>query len=339
MRASFARILYSVGVLQLIFHLRLRNRAIVLMYHRVVSREDREFISSHPGIIVDTDAFEKHLGWLRKHFDVVSLSEFKERMISRRHFQEPTCLITFDDGWQDNFCQAFPLLERYGLPAVIFLPVGFIGTKKRFWQEYLTHSLFQALLSSDGEKHLGCEKIFEKLGLDRSLLTPDEVGKVKIQKSISQAKTFSDEELGNLISETHKVIDRQSKYKENFDTFLSWEQVKRMAGDRINFGSHTVNHKILTKIPFEQVQKEVRLSKLVLENQLGDETIAFSYPNGNYNAEVKKIVISNGYQLAFSTEPGLVSPEDDAFTIKRINVHQEGAPSIPLLLARILGIF
>lgn len=140
-RVSIASILYWVGALHFLLWLRLRNRAIVLMYHRVVSKKNLDKIFSHPGIVVETETFEKHLRFLCRYFRVVSLDEFKERMITGQPFQDRICLITFDDGWQDNFNEAFPVLERYGLPAVIFLPVGFIGTRKRFWQESLTHSL------------------------------------------------------------------------------------------------------------------------------------------------------------------------------------------------------
>ena len=137
-----------MGALHLLLWIRLRNRAVVLMYHRVIDREDRDKAYSHPGIIVETSTFERHLRFLRTHFHVASLREFRDRMISGRPFAKRTCLITFDDGWQDNYTHAFPLLAKHELPATIFLTSGFVGTGRRFWQESLAHSLFVALEES-----------------------------------------------------------------------------------------------------------------------------------------------------------------------------------------------
>ena len=169
-------------------------------------------------------------------------------------------------------------------------------------------------------------------------LLPDEAGKTRIQEKVGQAKALSENELKGLLNEVSETMDGQLSSKEHIDTFLTWEQVKRMAAGQIRFGSHTINHKILTKIPLDQVQEEVESSRLAIENELGHEIFAFSYPNGNYNVEVKEMVVSNGYQLGFSTEAGLVSSEDDRFTIKRVNIHQGAAFNIPLFLAKIVGI-
>ena len=330
-------ILYWIGLLHLLLRIRLRHRAIVLMYHRVVSKEDLKRIHSQPGIVIETETFEKHLRILSRHFHVVSLDEFKERMITGQPFQDRTCLITFDDGWQDNFTEAFPLLVRYDLPAVIFLPVSFIGTGKRFWQESLTHSLLGVLERCNGKTHSVHGAILAKLGLDMGTFMPDETGITRIQEKVGQAKALSENELKNLLNELSETMDGQLSSNAHLDTFLTWEQVKTMAAGQIRFGSHTINHKILTRIPLDQAQEEVGSSKRAIQNELGHEILAFSYPNGNYNSEIKEMVISNGYQLGFSTEAGLVSSEDDRFTIKRVNIHQGATFSIPLFLAKIVG--
>ncbi len=82
----------------------------------------------------------------------------------------------------------------------------------------------------------------------------------------------------------------------------------------------------------------MRGSRRAIEKELGKEIIAFSYPNGDCDAESRRIVVDNGFDLAFGTEPGLVASGDDRFTIKRINIHQGAASSVPLLMATIVGI-
>jgi peptidoglycan/xylan/chitin deacetylase (PgdA/CDA1 family) len=337
-RSALARVLYLVGALHLLLWLRLRNRAVVLMYHRVIDREDRHKAYSHPGIIVETPTFEEHLRFLRKHFHVASLGEFRGQMMSGRPFARRTCLITFDDGWQDNYTHAFPLLAKHELPATVFLTSGFVGGGRSFWQESLAHSLFVALGAEDDATVRARGKILAKLGLDASSLLPDESGKAGIKENVSRAKNFPEQEREVLVEEARRLADGQSSPAEHIDSFLTWANVREMAAGGLDFGSHTVNHQLLTTIPSERVQEEVRGSRRAIEKELGKEIIAFSYPNGNCDAESRRIVVDNGFDLAFGTEPGLVASGDDRFTIKRINIHQGAAASVPLLMATIVGI-
>jgi peptidoglycan/xylan/chitin deacetylase (PgdA/CDA1 family) len=337
-RSALARALYLVGALHLLLWLRLRNRAVVLMYHRVIDREDRHKAYSHPGIIVETPTFEEHLRFLRKHLRVTSLREFRDQMTSGRPFAKRTCLITFDDGWQDNYTHAFPLLAKYELPATVFLTSGFIGGGRSFWQESLAHSLFVALEAVDEPTVRARGEMLAKLGLDASSLLPDESGKAGIKENVSRAKDFPEQEREVLVEEARRLADGQSSPTEHIDSFLTWAHVREMAAGGLDFGSHTVNHQLLTTIPSDRAQEEVRGSRRAIEKELGKEIIAFSYPNGNCDAESRRIVVDNGFDLAFGTEPGLVASGDDRFTIKRINIHQGAAASIPLLMATIVGI-
>jgi peptidoglycan/xylan/chitin deacetylase (PgdA/CDA1 family) len=309
------------------------------MYHRVVPRRDLNRIYSHPGIVIETGTFESHLQTLRRYLRVISLDEFERRMIAGQPFRDRTCLITFDDGWQDNFTEAFPLLVRYGLPAAIFLPVGFVGTGRRFWQETLSDLLFHALTLPKSDRQGISELAVSKLGLDLDELIPDETGKARIQEKVSKAKALSEHELQSILDKVSAESDRNFDWGNHLDTFLTWEQVKTMAGSKIRFGSHTVNHMILTKVPLDLATEEVGSSMRAIEIELGQEVVAFSYPNGNYDAEIKEAVVTNGYQLAFTTQAGVVSAEDDRFTIRRVNIHEGAACSKPLFLARIVGIF
>lgn len=325
--------------MNLLLRFRLRKRAIVLMYHRVVPQRDVDRIYSHPGIVTESETFEKHLQALRRYFRVISVDEFGERMITGRPFDDRSCLITFDDGWQDNFTEAFPLLVRYALPAVIFLPVGFVGTGRRFWQETLSDLFFHALTLPKSDRKGMNELALSKLGLDLDGLVPDEIGKAQIQDAVTKGKALSDDELESLLEQASRAMDGTLNGRDHLDTFLTWEQVKTMAGSRIRFGSHTVNHKILTQIPLDQVQEEVGSSKIAIERELGHEINWFSYPNGNFNQQIEQFVQSTGYRLGFSTEAGLTSAADNCFNIKRVNIHETATSSIPLFLTRLVGIF
>lgn len=115
-----ARLLYSSGMLWILMRVRLRGRAVVLMYHRVLPEPLFSETFSHPGIIVTPDTFARHLEVLRRYFHPLTLEEFQECIELGHPFPRGACLITFDDGWIDNHEHALPLLRERGIPAVVF---------------------------------------------------------------------------------------------------------------------------------------------------------------------------------------------------------------------------
>jgi peptidoglycan/xylan/chitin deacetylase (PgdA/CDA1 family) len=129
-RAALANVLHYSGALRLHRHLALRDRALVLMYHRVLTPPEVH-PDLDPGMFVTTPAFEAHLAFLRGAFEVVDLEMLFEWREGRRTFDRPPCAITFDDGWSDNYTNAFPLLQKYALPATIFLVTGQVGGPDR----------------------------------------------------------------------------------------------------------------------------------------------------------------------------------------------------------------
>ncbi len=93
--------------------------AVVLMYHSI--SHNGEFFSVTPM------AFEQQMHYLRQmHFTVLSFDEFFARLQARKDLSRAV-VLTFDDGYEDNFTTAFPILQRYGLPATIFVNTSLIG--------------------------------------------------------------------------------------------------------------------------------------------------------------------------------------------------------------------
>jgi hypothetical protein len=95
-----------------------------------------------PGMYVCAKTFEAHVVYLQKHFVVLALDDLLERWrIDQLDADKAYCVITFDDGWQDNYQFALPVLKQYGLPATIFLATDFIGTDRWFWPDQVMYLL------------------------------------------------------------------------------------------------------------------------------------------------------------------------------------------------------
>jgi peptidoglycan/xylan/chitin deacetylase (PgdA/CDA1 family) len=90
-----------------------------------------------------------------------------------------------------------------------------------------------------------------------------------------------------------------------------------MSDNGISFGSHTLTHPFLTRIPYKHAQREIRLSKDIIEQKIGKPVTTFAYPSGNFDSEIKRIVKDAGYSAAVSTIPGHNSMHDDVYVLKR----------------------
>src|SRR6201999_329515 len=108
-----AATLYYSGALWLYAAVKLRGKAVVLMYHRVLPSGADSF--SHAGIVVTPQTFERHMRFFARHFRLLDLAGFRKELDGG--FGPRACLVTFDDGWQDNHRHALPVLRRHRVPA------------------------------------------------------------------------------------------------------------------------------------------------------------------------------------------------------------------------------
>ncbi len=330
---SIAHLLFYTGVLFLLKWIRLRKRAVILMYHRVLKEDERRGSFSHPGIIVDPETFSRQLDCLHKYFRVLTQTEFLQHL-EERNFPSSSVLLTFDDGWLDNYTNAFPILKEKELPAIIFLATGFIGNEKLFWQERLAACLFGCFLDR-GEK---ARKILGRCGLENIGTLSDEEAKKAIRTFVSFQKEQDQDTLRSLVEE---ITESSSASREShgIDKFLDWKQVREMSGHSLFFGCHSVHHHILTHIPPEVAVREIRESKKAIEDNCLTSPHLFCYPNGNHNDRIKEEVARAGFRAAMSTIPGYIDPSTDHYGLRRINIHQHISNSTPLFMARILGLF
>jgi peptidoglycan/xylan/chitin deacetylase (PgdA/CDA1 family) len=141
----------------------------VLMYHRVLPQSEAAAAAIHPGMYVTPEAFVKQLRYLSRVYEIVSLDQYFDWLTGGRTYTKIPCAITFDDGWADNYRYAYPLLQRYRIPATIFLVTNDIGKTEmltwpqvremetdglRFGSHTVSHALLTDLTIQDTEREL-----------------------------------------------------------------------------------------------------------------------------------------------------------------------------------------
>jgi peptidoglycan/xylan/chitin deacetylase (PgdA/CDA1 family) len=324
-----AGVLYHSGLLRLLCWLRravLRRREIcVLAFHRVLSQEEEAQANSLAGMVLKEATFAKLLAFLQREFRIVPLDAL---LRAPQDLSKPLCLLTFDDGWRDNFTVAYPWLKRYGAPATIFLTTGMLETQGVFWVEQLSRAW------RDPARRQQIQARFREARPGQAAPGLEEI--------VEACKRLPAAERGPFLEDLSLLGEAQAALYPA-DQMLMWDQVKEMSSSGIEFGSHTVTHPLLTYEDDATVERELCVSKQTLQERLGKEVGAFAYPNGDWNERVRKMVKDAGYQLAFTTRRRWYRQGEDLFAIPRIMLHEgnvtglDGKFSAAMLALRLCG--
>jgi len=297
-----------------------------------------------PGMYVRVESFEAHATYLREQFVVLSLVDLLEQW--RTNGLDPDkryCVITFDDGWHDNYSYAFPVLKKYDLPATIFLATDYIGTSRWFWPDELGYVLGRAREKmAKGD----CARALASVLAERSFadgttmptfpLFTKSNGSVDSDLLIEQCKHLPSETISGFIHRLSQVLEVRLP---NLRVILDWNEVKEMAKHNVTFGAHSCSHRILTNIPLAEVEDELVKSREALREHGLSPVPVFCYPNGNFDSEIQKLTQATGYLGAVGCEIGLEGRRpQDAFALRRISMHEDAALSDSLFALTLSGL-
>jgi hypothetical protein len=247
--------------------------------------------------------------YVSENFHVLALED-AVRMMTGRNLVENAICITFDDGYRDNFVNAFPVLKKYGLPATIFLASGVIGNGGMLWHD----RVFSAFRESRA-------KVLEwppRSGRMHAIDSP-EARISALNVALRRIKPLGVDVREEAIVELTSALGTQEKKKEP-DIMLQWEDIREMQKHRITFGAHTRTHPILSVLPPETAWEEIHGSKEDIERHTGVTVRAFAYPNGketDFNTKTMELLRKAGFECAVTTIPGTNFSGDDPYQLKR----------------------
>ncbi|MFC1708732.1 polysaccharide deacetylase family protein [Candidatus Omnitrophota bacterium] len=329
-------VFYYVGFLSLINYFRKKvlkkGSFTILTYHRI-SHSDY----GDPFLSVTPYGFEIQIQYLTNKYRVVSLEELIQRIHSPNTAVDDYVAITFDDGYRDNYTNAYPILNKYNVPVTIFLTTGFIGTDKLFWWDRVTRivkSIIRKNQHIDFSRDFYPEKIKDAIA---GISSRDVSSSSKVISAL--LKEISEEKKNLILDDLEKQIPSLASDDQGRPYPLTWDEVRQMSEKGTEFGSHTVTHPILTRIESSQASNEILHSKVVLEGKIGKKVLHFAYPNGeksDFDERIKQFVKDNNYISACTTINGANTMKDDVFSLKRRAI---GNSPICVFASKIAGIF
>lgn len=300
------------------------------MYHRIAEPESDVW-----DIAVSPENFEQQLQVLQKTRRVISANELIEK-IDAGKIKKNSIVITFDDGYADNFYTAKPILEKYKLPSTFFIASANIGQNKEFWWDELEHLfLFSNRLPSRFSMSVNGTQIECNLSYEKTL-TNDLAQKHKSWKACDEppptvrSTLFFDvwKELKPLPAEQQQQqmqfirkwagssISARADYKS-----MSIEQLQELRKNELfEIGAHTANHTALAFHPKDYQKNELLKNTSFLKKIAGKEIALFSYPYGNHNQETLNAVNEVGLKAAFTTEEITVKNQSERYRLGRLQV-------------------
>lgn len=241
-------------------------------------------------------------------------------------------LLTFDDGFVNNFRLGLPVLQRHGVPALFFISTGHMESGEPFWFDRLIRPIQHYRLAGLDLRRLG-------LGV-YSFSSADGASRWNgIQRLLEDVKKYDERQDGQLVDRILSVLRRDEHHSNSFyedDRPLSRDEILTMQRSGLCcFGSHGHRHRILTKLGDNSLWEELQQSRNILEGLLGEPIAHISYPNGNIDSRVIEACRLAGYRFGYTVVPGRVSTENDHYHIPRIMVSGfDTTPSLLLNLAR-----
>jgi len=299
---------------------RLRGKATILTYHRVLSVKELEAGYVQPGMYVTAETFAMQMQFLKENFSVIALGELLRLWsdggwdAGRRY-----CVVTFDDGWLDNYLHALPVLKRLGVPATVFLPTEFVGTDRWYWPDQVAWLCVHARWRDEERRRKAAGALEREFPwLAGAGLTADGAGAdALIERCKPQPQDRIDALLAAWARQLEVVIPRERQV-------IDWAEAQEMSTAGVSFGSHSATHRILTHLDADEARREIEGSWATLCAKPVAAVPVFCYPNGDWSAEVARWVEAAGYAAAVTTEFGYEGEGSaERFSLKRINVHDD----------------
>lgn len=315
LKQSLCSLLFYSGIFKLSKFLssRIRKRALILCYHRVVTGPPDSY--STPGTQLDLANFRSQMAFLCKNYEVISLSKLLNELAEGKELsRDAYAVLTFDDGLIDGYTNIFPLLKAFNVPATFFVSPWAVSTGSLYWVDELWHWL-NSVNSATRHFHFG-DLVLPVISLNDKLNARRQIIRVLSSQNPRQRE--------ETLAELKVSLGLAGQDISARNVMLTREHISEMiASGLVEVGAHSLLHPMLPFCTEDQMKIEVGDSKEKLEALLGSRIDSFAYPFGKYTSKALEVAQSSGYKAAVTTHDGFVKTGDNLYLLKRVNVFRD----------------
>ena len=293
-----------------------RRDLAVLAYHRVRAiddgfRFDPMLVSASPA------GFRAQMRHVRERYHPVTCRELAASLDGGPALPRDAVLVTFDDGYDDNYHLAFPILRELGVPATFFVATGHIDSGRPYAYDWLAHLLLTA--RADRVR-------MPEAGIDLPLPPSLDARRELVGSVLDRLKYLDDAGQQAAIAVLERDWSRPRASGHPDGRPMTWDQLREMRDGGMEIGGHGVHHRMLAKLPDDALTAEVAECQARLTAELGTPAIAVSYPVGGpdaYDDRVVRAARDHGFRIGFSYVNGSNRwPPPDRFRLLRTSVER-----------------
>ncbi|MGI9522283.1 MAG: polysaccharide deacetylase family protein [Hyphomicrobiaceae bacterium] len=308
----------------------LPKNLVVLAYHRIDDPRRPGFYGFSGNVSATRQAFSEQLDLLAEQYTVVGIDDVVAWRRGLIDLPRNPVLITFDDGYRDNFTDALPELAARRLPAVLFVCTGYVDGTVYFWWDWVADvfartKLRQAVLPLLG--NWAWENAEERSRLAALW--------------VNVAKRLPQMTLRYCLRELAATIGEEIPERGPSQARLTWDELKVMTEQGFMVGAHTVRHPNVNRISEERARKEIATSRAIIEQRLGISVDSFAYPYGgkdDFNERHERILEQEGFALGFRLDGGITFAREvrrRPFAVRRVCITQKD--TLPRFAAKVAG--
>ena len=290
-----------------------KRGATVLCYHGVEEQIINPYVQE---IHMALTEFEKQISLIKKHFEVISLDYLYELLNDNKRIDPRQIVITFDDGYLNNYTIAAPLLEAHNMAFSIFLSTNHIETRERFPMYKMLCAVYHCTTNKICLSSLNNK--YDVSTLDKQIVTAAKIKNV-LKTSGRELHYKIIDELSDLLPD-EQWNELNEKYLS--DKPMKWEKAYELSRKGVTIGSHGHDHIILhDKQSMKETIYQIKESKNTIEQYIG-ECKYFAFPNGtssDINSHALRYLPEVGYKAALSMIPGNVKEGANGYMIPRLN--------------------
>jgi peptidoglycan/xylan/chitin deacetylase (PgdA/CDA1 family) len=300
----------------------LASNLVILLYHGVtdtISKGIENFSKKH----ISAHEFERHMMFIKNNCNVLTIDDIVEIHKNNEKWPKNSVVVTFDDGFKNNYTTAVPILKKLNVPATFYVCSGMIETNKMFWVDIIEDCInltkvkkIRILLekNTDFELDSNDKKIFAVTEIKKFCKIVDVYTKNRVINSLKN------------VTKTEPKPSNAKNYK-----MLSWDELNSINEDPLfTIGGHTLYHDIMSAHDDEKrMFKDVELSIDLLEFNLNEKIIHYSYPEGqknHYNHNVINKLKESNIVCSPSAIHGINPSYTDVFNLFRIMPGFMGTP-------------
>jgi Predicted xylanase/chitin deacetylase len=291
----------------------------ILAYHSISSgTPDRDSCFTLVNLTKSVSDFRREMALVASHYTTITFSDLVCCHRGEKKLPVAPILLTFDDGFQDVYVNAVPVLEKFHLKATFFIIGDTLDSGNAPW----LHSIYEILDREPLERITSAlTKALPRIGWT------DFTSKRLLLKRLRVF--FHDAELDrrsrrDMLTELRRELGYSSDARSKL--YMDLTMVRNLLAKGFEVGCHSMYHEYLARLSDIELTSDLDRSFDVMSEACGGEPKAFCYPFGNvasWNPRVVRALAAKGYETACSTLPGMNAPDADLLKLRRIDMSSE----------------